>query len=237
MVLSVLKLQLSKAKAKEISYRNFRDFKEDNFNLDLQNRFSAEPIEEYATFEKVFLDVINRHAPLKKKVVRANHAPYITKTLKKAIMERSYLERVYFKKKAQDSLTKFKKQRITAADFIKKRGKNISKAWIQEESVTVKVFGKIYNLSSLKNERLAIRHPLLTIKKTLSLKTILFQMNFKFFENVTLEKNENSYNIDTDSNEINSVEKAINKYKNHTSVLLIKSRLKSIPSFSFNEVK
>ena len=237
MVLSVLKLQFSKAKTKEISYRNFRDFKEDNFNLDLQNRFSAEPIEEYAPFEKVFLDVLNRHAPLKKKVVRANHAPYITKTLKKAIMERSYLERVYFKKKAQDSLTKFKKQRITAADFIKKRGKNISKVSIQEESVTIKVFGKIYNLSSLKNERLAIRHSLLTIKKTLSLKTILFQMNFKFFENVTLEKNENSYNIDTDSNEINSVEKAINKYKNHTSVLLIKSRLKNIPSISFNEVK
>ena len=128
LVLSVLKLQFSKAKAKEISYRNFRDFKENNFNLDLQNRFSAEPIEEYAPFEKVFLDVLNSHAPLKKKVVRANHAPYITKTLKKAIMERSYLERVYFKKKAQDSLTKFKKQRITAADFIKKRGKIFRKS-------------------------------------------------------------------------------------------------------------
>ena len=102
--------------------------------------------------------------------------------------------------------------------------------------MTIKVFGKIYNLSSLKNERLAMRCPLLTIKKTLSLKTILFQRNFKFFENVTLEKNENSYIIDTDSNKINSVEKAINKYKNHPSVLLIKSRLKNIPSFSFNEV-
>ena len=45
-----------------------------------------------------------------------------------------------------------------------------------------------------------------------------------------------SYIIDTDSNEINSVEKAINKYRNHSSVLLIKSTLKNIPSFSFNEV-
>ena len=51
-----------------------------------------------------------------------------------------------------------------------------------------------------------------------------------------LEINENSYIIDTDSNEINSVEKAINKYRNHPSVLLIKSRLKNIPSFSFNKV-
>ena len=128
MVLSVLKLQFSKAKAKEISYRNFRDFKEDNFNLDLQNRFSAEPIEEYAPFEKVFLDVLNRHALLKKNVVHANHAPNKTKTLRKPIMKGSYLERIYFMKKTPDSLTKFKKQRITAADFIKKRGEIFRKS-------------------------------------------------------------------------------------------------------------
>ena len=46
-----------------------------------------------------------------------------------------------------------------------------------------------------------------------------------------LEINENFYIIDTDSNE-----KTINKYRNHSSVLLIKSTLKNIPSFSFNEV-
>ena len=67
--------------------------------------------------------------------------------------------------------------------------------------------------------------------------TIFDDLN-KFFENATrgLEKNENSYIIDTGSNEINSVEKAINKYWNHPSVLLIKSTLENIPSFSFNEV-
>ena len=42
----------------------------------------------------------------------------------------------------------------------------------------------------------------------------------KFFENATrgLEINENSYITDTHSNEINSVEKAINNYRNHPSV-------------------
>ena len=48
--------------------------------------------------------------------------------------------------------------------------------------------------------------------------------------------NKNSYIIYTDSNGINSAEKAINKYRNHPRVLLIKSRLKNIPSFSFNKV-
>ena len=60
----------------------------------------------------------------------------------------------------------------------------------------------------------------------------------KFFENPTrgVEINENSYVIDTDGNEIKSVEKAINKYSKHLSALLIKSRLKNISSFSFNQV-
>ena len=51
-----------------------------------------------------------------------------------------------------------------------------------------------------------------------------------------LEINENCYIINTDNKEINSVEKAINKYRNRLSVLLIEIRLKNIPIFSFNEV-
>ena len=50
---------------------SFRDFKEDNLKRDLQNRLSAEFVEEYAPFEKIFVDVLNKHAPLKKKVVSA----------------------------------------------------------------------------------------------------------------------------------------------------------------------
>ena len=105
MVLSVFKLHFSKAKAKEISYKNFRDFKENNFNWDLQNRLSAQSVEQHTPFEKVFLDVLNKHARLRKKVC-ANHASYITKTLRKAIMKYSYLEKVYFKKKTPDSFKK-----------------------------------------------------------------------------------------------------------------------------------
>ena len=81
--LSVFKFHFSKAKTKVISYRNFRDFKEDNFNRNLQNRFSAESVEEYAPFEKLFQDVLNKHAPLKKRVVCRNHALCIIKTLRK----------------------------------------------------------------------------------------------------------------------------------------------------------
>ena len=40
-------------------------------------------------FEETIMKTLNQHAPLKKKVLRANNAPYITKKLRKAIMKRS----------------------------------------------------------------------------------------------------------------------------------------------------
>ena len=105
--------------------------------------------------------------------------------------------------------------------------------------MTIKVFAKIYNLFSLKNEKISNKITLVGNKGNAIFDDHLVSEKLnKFFENATrgLEINENSYIIDTDSNEINSVEKRINKYGNHTRVLLIKSRLKNIPSFSFNEV-
>ena len=93
-------------KAKKIFYRNFKDFKDNNFNQDLRNKLSAE----YAPFENIFLDVLSKLAPFKKKVVRANNAPYITKALQKAIMKGSYLEKCITKKelrtRSENSKTK-----------------------------------------------------------------------------------------------------------------------------------
>ena len=41
---------------------------------------------------------------------RANHVPYITKALRKAIEKRSYLENLYFKKRTPESMKKYKKE-------------------------------------------------------------------------------------------------------------------------------
>ena len=73
--------------------------------------------------KKVFLDVLNKPAPLKKKVFHVNHAPDIIKTLKKTIMKPSYLEKVYFRKETPDSLIKFKKQNNYCRLYKKERKK------------------------------------------------------------------------------------------------------------------
>ena len=71
----------------------------------------AKSIKSYGSFENVFLNTLNKHAPIKKKMLRANHAPYTTKALRKAIMKRLYLENLYFKKQTPESMKKYKKQK------------------------------------------------------------------------------------------------------------------------------
>ena len=44
-------------------------------------------------------------------MLRANHAPYITKAIPKAIMKRSSSENLYFKKRTPESMKKYKKQK------------------------------------------------------------------------------------------------------------------------------
>ena len=77
LVLSVFKTTFSKSKPKEITYRNLKNFEEESFNQELRNNVINNSIKSYEFFEKSFLDTLNKHAPLKKKSVRANHAPYV----------------------------------------------------------------------------------------------------------------------------------------------------------------
>ena len=73
--------------------------------------------------KRYFLETLNDHAPLKQKTIRANHVPYMTKTLRKAMMHRSQLETKYRKQPTKSSVTENK--RIFAANYIKKNGRNI----------------------------------------------------------------------------------------------------------------
>ena len=71
----------------------------------------------------MFLRILNQHAPLKSKLLCADHTSYISKPLRKAIIKRSYLENLYFKRRTDHSLRNYKKQKAIVADSTKKRGK------------------------------------------------------------------------------------------------------------------
>ena len=60
-------------------------------------RCQFEKLREYSDFEKKFIDTLNKYAPRKIKTFRGNQKPHINKTLRKAIMKRLQLKKLYFK--------------------------------------------------------------------------------------------------------------------------------------------
>ena len=77
----------------------------------MKQRFRTGDCKSYGNFEEIFLNCLNRHALLKKRVVRANEVPYMTKALRKAIATRSRLENRYYRNKTERSKTAYKKQK------------------------------------------------------------------------------------------------------------------------------
>ena len=85
-----MKSHFSRLKPKIIHYHNFKTFDEQNFIADVKNAdFSFEtddPNESYSALTNTFSLIVEK---LKKKIVRGNYAPFITKDLRKAFYTRS----------------------------------------------------------------------------------------------------------------------------------------------------
>ena len=90
-----MKMSFKNHSPTERHYRDYKHFDRSKFKNNLNEKLSDD-ISNYESFETTFTEVLNKHAPLRKKHLRANHAPYITKTLRKVmIMHRSQLEKKY----------------------------------------------------------------------------------------------------------------------------------------------
>ena len=86
----------------------------------MKSKIQAQPNMSYNLFEEVFLEVLEEHAPVKKKTVRHNNKPYMTKALRKAIMRRSALRNKFLKVKTDEAFALFKKQKNYTNKILKK---------------------------------------------------------------------------------------------------------------------
>ena len=75
-------------------------------------------------FTNIFRMVLDKHAPLKKKIFRGNKAPFMTKELSKAIMNKSKLQNTYTKWSSRENFFAFKKQKNICKNLNKKTEKN-----------------------------------------------------------------------------------------------------------------
>ena len=113
MVLTVLKSEAPNLTPKVVSYRKYKHFNGDKFKLEILDKLSMQNLltMDYKNFKDTIIDSLNKHAPLKRKYLRANHSNFITKELSKAIMQRSKLRNLYLKIRSDEKRIRYKKQR------------------------------------------------------------------------------------------------------------------------------
>ena len=90
-----------KLKPRTINYRSYKKFSNEAYRESLLHKLSKEVFvnndDGLQRFCDININILNRHAPHKRKHARGNQMPLITKDLSKAIMKRSRLRNNFLK--------------------------------------------------------------------------------------------------------------------------------------------
>ena len=100
--------------------RDYSSFQMEMFRADLDQNLKFTTSFEYSDFQSTFTRVLHNNAPIKKKILRFNNSPFMTKTLRKSIMHRSKLKNIYNKKWTNDNWANYKKQRDFCVNLMHK---------------------------------------------------------------------------------------------------------------------
>ena len=101
-----------------------------------------DPNENYLVLSDTFSKLIDTHPPLKKKKQRGNHAPSISKEMRKAIYTRSRLRNKFCKNPSEENERKYKRQRDLCVSLRRKAVKQYFSNITSKGIVTIKALWK-----------------------------------------------------------------------------------------------
>ena len=157
----VLRAHFLKQAPITINYRDYKRFDQIRFRNELLEKLSN--INggklDYDTFEGYFVDLLDKHAPSKKKYIGANSSPFMNKTLSKAVMTRSRLRNKFLKNPNNVNRTGYTKYRNYCTRLFKKEKKafynNLDTTLITDN----RKFRKTVKPLFLKNTSVVIKSP------------------------------------------------------------------------------
>ena len=110
LTVTVLKTSFKKRPPKVIKYRSYKHYSHLCFQIEFSYFLRELNMQDISNddYVSLFMDVFNRHAPLKTRYVRANDQPFITKMLRKEHMKRSRLRNKYLEDKTEENNKAYK---------------------------------------------------------------------------------------------------------------------------------
>ena len=239
---TVMKMYHCKQRPSVITYRKFKHFSNIEFMKDLEKHLTK--FEHFNNIpSNLFKETVNKtlkkHAPSKKKYVRANEVPFITKTLSKEIMKRSSLRNKFLNTKSDIYRKLYNNQRNYVVSLLRKEKKDFYGILDISKLTDNRVFWKIVKPKI--SDKVKI-HPKITLAEDDKIQSqdseIAMTFN-KYFINIPILNmpNNQSLSTQTRSLEENTISGIIERYKDHPSINLIKSKNSCLDNtFSFTPV-
>ena len=124
LITTILRKTISKGNSKKMFYRDYKRFDQKKFETELKFKLNSQTNLSYSTFQAEFLEILNKIAPVKVKVLRFNNNAFMTKSLRKAIMLRSRLKNNLNKKRSDENWNNYKKQRNFCVKLLRQTKEN-----------------------------------------------------------------------------------------------------------------
>ena len=216
-----MKINFQKQAPKFLYYRNYNRFSNELFTIDLLQELSTQGFHNVQCndFEDIIISTLNRHAPLKKRYIRANNASFMTKVLCKAIMVRFRLRNKSLKLKTLESREAYKKQRKHCVALLRKAKKyyyeHLNVKLITDNKKFWKTVKPFFRDKNPANTKITLIEANEIISDSLECAEI---MN-NFFSDAALNLDVNSDLCTEVSNAIDLVTIAIDKCKHHPALL------------------
>ena len=239
MVITSFRSFFSRAPPRDIIYRSYQKFNSQNFlddlNSNLNQAENSSGIVSYEKLTQIFKQTIQTHAPLKKRRIRGNQAPFMTKELSKQIMKRSRYKNKYYKWPSRENFLAYKNAKNRCNNMLKyaKRVyfrnislKNGSKSFWD----AVKPF--FTNKGIMSNENIVIEEDGILLNDTKTITEIFNNHYINIVEKSSGKPPSSIGNPNCPSNDRKTVKEIINAFKNHPSIIAIKRN--NIPNCCFD---
>ena len=121
LILTVLKIHYKKQKSLVVTYKDYKNLSNESFRAELLSAMERYSNISLANFHSRFLYLLGKHAPVKKRCIRANQKNFMDKKLNHANMVRSKLRNKYLKLKTEENRLAYAKQRSYCVKLLQQK--------------------------------------------------------------------------------------------------------------------
>ena len=242
MTISVLKIHFRKQPPKVISYRGFKNFENERFITSLQSFLESQNID-YIKNPELFFEicqkVLNHHATRKKKYIRGNNKPFMTKALSKAIKQRTCFRNKFLKNPTTENRLIYNWQRNFCLSLVRKEKReyfaNLNEKDITDNRMFWHIVTPFLSHKIKSRENITFVNNQNITSKEVEVANTLNNFFSTIIKNLKIPQYYAENNLPPNLSRHPTL-KAILKYKNHPSISIIKRFSERFSSLHFSQV-